>query len=64
VIKNNEKLARAMAIGAELTGFIFGSIILGQVIDRWLGTKGIATFICLMAGFVAFTVKLLRAQKK
>ena len=64
MIKNNEKLARAMALGFELFGFVVGSILIGQGIDHWQETKGIYTLICLMAGFVAFIVKLLRAPKK
>ena len=51
---------RAMALGWELAIPIFAGILLGHLVDRWLGTGHIFTLGLLMAGIMISYYNLAR----
>lgn len=64
-MSEQDKNYGAMAMGLQLVGFIGAGVILGQIIEYFVGPgKGIITLICIVLAFVAFVSRLLRILKK
>ncbi|HEY1267420.1 MAG TPA: AtpZ/AtpI family protein [Candidatus Binatia bacterium] len=57
------KYAKYLAIGLEIPSAIVGSLIVGYLIDRWLGTSPWVTIVASVAGFVGAVVRLTQYLK-
>ena len=55
---------RATSLGWELALPIFGGVLVGYYLDRWLGTRYIFTVGLLFAGVAAGFYNVLRFAKK
>jgi len=57
------KFAKYLAVGLEIPSTIVGSLILGYLIDRWLGTSPWITVAASILGFVGAVVRLTQYLK-
>jgi len=57
------KFAKYLAVGLEIPSTIVGSLILGYLIDRWLGTSPWITVAASVLGFVGAVVRLTQYLK-
>jgi len=57
------KYAKYLAVGLEIPSTIVGSIIVGYLIDRWLGTSPWVTIGATVLGFVSAVVRLTQYVK-
>ena len=64
-MKQEDKNYGALAMGLQLVGYIAAAVILGQILDRYVGNgSGMYTLICIVVGFVGFVVNLLQSLRK
>jgi F0F1-type ATP synthase assembly protein I len=56
--------SRFLAMGFELAGAIVGGLVLGHYVDQYLGTEGVFTLICTLAGMVGAIRVLLWTHKR
>lgn len=57
------KFAKYLAVGLEIPSTIVGSLILGYLVDRWLGTSPWITVAASILGFVGAVVRLTQYLK-
>ena len=57
------KFAKYLAVGLEIPSTIVGSLVVGYLIDRWLGTSPWITIAASVLGFVGAVVRLTQYVK-
>jgi F0F1-type ATP synthase assembly protein I len=57
------KFAKYLAVGLEIPSTIVGSLIVGYLIDRWLGTSPWITVGASILGFIGAVVRLTQYLK-
>ena len=57
------KYAKYLAVGLEIPSTIVGSIIVGYLIDRWLGTSPWVTIGSTVLGFIGAVIRLTQYLK-
>lgn len=57
------KYAKYLAVGLEIPSTIVGSIMVGYLIDRWLGTSPWITIGATVLGFVGSVIRLTQYLK-
>lgn len=64
-MKQEDKNYGALAMGLQIVVYIAAGVVLGQILDRFLGNeKGLYTLLCIVLAFVAFVISLLTNLKK
>lgn len=62
--KGASETARAFGIASEFIFSTLGGVVLGWLIDRWMGTKPWATLIGLTLGFVGGTIRVIQQSNR
>jgi ATP synthase protein I len=63
-LPEDRKLALAMAIGTTISSTIAGGVILGYLVDQWLGTAPWLSVVGLVVGSVGAFASILRLLKR
>ncbi len=63
-LPEDRKFALAMAIGTTISSTIAGGVILGYLVDRWLGTDPWMSVVGLLVGSVGAFASIFRLLKR